>query len=230
MKTIQLLEARQLVARVGAIMLQRNLTDLAGGNISMRVEDKVVMSPTLAGTNRFWQLDPEEVLVLDLEGNKLDGDGEISREAPTHLKLLNHFYPGGRAVIHAHPRNVLVFCAARQPIQPVLEGVLKYGEVKLVEYANGGTHSEKLAENVLKGFIGQEKLISNSAAIVLSPWHGVFAVGKNLYSTLDSIDRIENNAYCILMGKLLLSGSDRLEDHRQALIEAVKATKGKGGE
>jgi L-fuculose-phosphate aldolase len=230
MKNILLLEARQLVARVGGLMLQRNLTDLAGGNISMRVEDMVVMSPTLAGTNKFWELDPKEVLILDLDGNKLEGNGEISREAPTHLKLLKHFYPGGQAVIHAHPRNILVFCAAQKSIQPVLEGVLKFGEIQLVEYANGGTRSDKLAENVLNGLIGQEKLISNSAAIVLSPWHGVFAVGKSLYTTLDSIDRIETNAYCILMSKLLLSGLDQLEDHQQALIKAVKETKGKSEE
>ncbi len=66
-------EARELVARVGAMMLSRNLTDLAGGNISMRVGDKIVMSPTLAGSKYFWQLDPEQVLVLDLKGNKIDG-------------------------------------------------------------------------------------------------------------------------------------------------------------
>ncbi len=182
------------------------------------------------GRISFGGFEPEEVLVLDLNGNKLEGNGEISRETPTHMKLLHRFYPGGRAVIHAHPRNTLVFCAAEQPIQPVMEGVLKYGEIKLVEYANGGIRSEDLAENVLKGLIGQENLISGAAALVLSPWHGVFAVGKSLYATLDAIDRIENNAYCILMSKLLLEGRDQLEDHRQALIEAVKATRGESDE
>ena len=226
----KLWEARQLVAKVGEILLQRNLTDLAGGNISMRVEDRIVMSPTLAGPNKFWQLQPEEVLILDLEGNKLDGDGGISREAPTHLKLLNHFYPAGRAVIHAHPRNTLVFCVAQQPIPPVLEGVLKFGEIKLVEYANGGTHSEKLAENVLAGLVGQDELVAKQAAVVLAPWHGVFAIGKSLPATLDAVERIENNAYCILMSKLLLAQTDGLEDHRQALMAAIKATRGGSGE
>ena len=70
----KLFQARKLVAKVGALMLRRNLTDLAGGNISMRIGKKVLMSPTLAGTYKFWNIKPEEVLVMDLEGHKLDGN------------------------------------------------------------------------------------------------------------------------------------------------------------
>lgn len=223
-------EAREQVAKVGAMMLQRNLTDLAGGNISMRVGDKIVMSPTLAGSKYFWQLDPEQVLVLDLDGNKIEGDGGISRESPTHIRLLNNFYPAGKAVIHAHPRNILVFCATEQPIPPVLEGVLKFGEIKLAKYANGGTHNEGLAKNIHEALIGQEQLIEKQAAIVLAPWHGVFAVGKNLYSTLDAIDRTENNAYSILMGKTLLSDPDRLDIHRARLEKLATKIITDGGE
>ena len=230
MSEINLLEARTLLAKVGAMMLRRNLTDLAGGNISMRVGDKIVMSPTYAGAKHFWQLEPEQVLVLDLDGNKIEGKGEISRESPTHIKLLQNFYPAGQAVIHAHPRNILVFCATEQPIPPVLEGVLKFGEIKLAKYANGGTHSEKLAENIYEALLGQEKIISKQAAVVMAPWHGVFAVGKDLLLTLDAIDRIENNAYCILMGKKLLSDPDRLDVHRLRLEKAVKETKATDGE
>jgi L-fuculose-phosphate aldolase len=230
MTKMMFLEARKLLADVGAMMLQRRLTDLAGGNISMRLEDKIIMSPTYAGTKKFWQLEPEEVLVLDLEGNKIDGDGEISRETPTHIKLLKNFWPDGKAVIHAHPHNILVFCATRQTIPPVLEGTQKFGEIQFAKYANGGSHSEKLAANVVEALRGQEKRIAQQAAVVMAPWHGVFAVGKDLHMVLDAIDRIENNAYCILMGKLLLSDPDRLNSHRAALKRAVKGSKGKSNE
>jgi L-fuculose-phosphate aldolase len=230
MKKDDLYEAKKLVAEVGALMLQRSLTNLSGGNISVRVADKIVMSPSLAGTNKFWHLKSEDVLLLDLEGNILEGDGEISREVPTHLKLLNHFYPAGKAVIHAHPRNILVFCATQQPIPPVLENVLKFGEIKLVKYAHGGTRSEELAENVLAGLLGQEALIAKNAALVLAPWHGIFAIGKNLQSTLDALDRIESNAYCILMSKMLLTEPGQLDLQRNALVKAVGAIKTGEGE
>lgn len=227
-KKTEINEARKLICEVGALMLQRNLTDLAGGNISVRVGDSVLITPSLAGTRKFWQLKPEEIIRLDLKGNVLEGTGKVSREATTHLLLLNTFYPGGAVVIHAHPRNVLVFCATRTPIPPVLECTMKYGEIKVIEYANGGVQSKQLAENVLAGLRGKEELIGKYAAAVIAPWHGIFTVGKDLYSALDTIERIEVNARCILMGKGLLSSKDRLDKHRKALAEAINRSGGSG--
>jgi len=223
-----LYEARKLIAQVGRIMLERNLTDLAGGNISVRVDDRIVMSPSYAGTRKFWQLQPEDVLMLDLKGELLEGNGKVSREAPTHLRLLNSFYPRGTAVIHAHARNIMVFCAAVQRIPPVLEYAYKFGEIKHAEYARGGVHNEKLAENVYGALKGQEDRMANQAAAVMVPWHGLFAIGKDLYSTLDAVERIEVNAYSILMGKILLNEGELLDISRQELTEHMKSTGGNG--
>ena len=228
MEQILLYEARELVAQVGKIMLERNLTDLAGGNISMRVNDKIAMSPSYAGTRKFWQLKPEDVLVLDLQGNLLEGEGKISREAPVHLKLLNSFYPQGQAVIHAHPRNIMVFCAARQVIPPVLENTCKFGEINLAEYARGGVHNRQLAENVYKALCGQENRMAGQAAAVMAPWHGLFAAGKDLYSVLDAVERIEVNARCIIMGKVLLNDEDMLSRSRHDLARQMESSGGEG--
>ena len=221
-------EARELIAQVGKIMLDRNLTDLAGGNISIRVKDKIAMSPSYAGTRKFWQLEPEDVLVLDLQGNLLEGGGKISREAPVHLKLLNSFYPQSQAVVHAHPRDVMVFCAARQGIPPVLENTYKFGEIKLAEYARGGVQSTQLAENVYKALCGQEKRMAKQAALVLVPWHGLFAAGKDLHSVLDAVERIEVNAHCILMGRVLLDDEDMLYRSRHDLARQMENAGGEG--
>lgn len=226
---MKLQEARRLIARVGQLMLQRNLTDLAGGNISMRLEDRIVMSPSYAGTRKFWQLEADDVLVLDLKGNLLEGNGKVSREAPAHLKLLNSFYPDGSAVIHSHARNVMVFCAAKQPIQPVLENTQQFGEIKVIKYARGGTQSEQLAENVYAGLRGQEARIASSAAAVIAPWHGLFAIGNDMYTLLDAVERIEVNARCILLAALLHGGTEHLEKCRIELREQLKSAGG-GGE
>jgi L-fuculose-phosphate aldolase len=221
-------KARQLIADVGRLMLERNLTDLAGGNISVRVNDEIVMSPSYAGTRKFWHLEPDDVLVLDLQGNIIEGNGKVSREAPAHLNLLNTFYPGGQAVIHAHARNVMVFCAANQPIPPVLENTQKFGEIKLAEYARGGVHNEKLAANICKALGGQKQRIAASAAAVLVPWHGLFAIGKDLHTTLDAVERIEVNARCILLGSLLPGGKEGMKRSRRELQELMKPFKGEG--
>ena len=220
------IEGRKLIAKVGALMFERNLTDLAGGNISLRIEDKVLMSPSYAGTYKFWEIEPEEVLVLTLDREKIEGEGDISREAPTHMKLLNYFYPDAKAVIHAHPQNIQVFCAAQQPIPPVLEGNVRYGDIKLAKYANGGSHSEELAENVLEALKGQEKLIGEYAAAVLAPWHGIVSVGRDLQAVLDTIERIDINARCILLGQGLLPKNEWIKKSQTDLQKAVEGSVG----
>ncbi len=225
----KIVEARKQICDAGALLFQRELTDLAGGNISLRIDDSILITPSFSGTRKRWQLKPEDILVLDLKGNVVEGKGTISREAPTHLLLLNLFYPNGTAVIHAHARNVLVFCATQTPIPPVLEGTMKFGEIKVIQYANGGAQSTQLAENVAAGLRGQESRMREHAAAVLAPWHGIFVIGRDLDFTLDAVERIDVNARCILMGKLLLSGTDHLDKHRIALTEAIKRSSG-GGE
>lgn len=210
-------EMRALICEMGALLFQRKLTDIAGGNISARLGDRICMTPTNAGAHCHWCLQPDQILVLDLKGNKLDGEGELSRETVIHLKLLNDFYPDGTAVVHAHPQNTLVFCAAQKPIQPVLEATLKFGEVKVVEYAPGGSNSPQLAANIAAGLQGQEELIRKQAAAVIAPWHGIFALGKDLLATVDAVERIETNARCILYSQLLTLDQSFVEEQHSAL-------------
>ncbi|HXV99553.1 MAG TPA: class II aldolase/adducin family protein [Anaerolineae bacterium] len=192
---------RQQIAELGLALYQRKLTDAAGGNISARVGDVLVITPRYAGSKYRWRIQPEQVLVLDLEGNKLEGEGEISREVKVHCKLLNEFYPTGTAVIHAHPLNVLVFCAAEKPIPPVLEGTQKFGEIKHVPAAPA--HSQELADGIAALLQGQEERIKKQAAAALAPRHGIFVLGKDLPAAFDAVERIDGNAYCILFSKML---------------------------
>jgi len=213
--------ARKLIAKVGGLMFERNLTDLAGGNISIRVGENILMSPSYAGTYQFWDIEPEDVLVLSRDGEKMEGKGKISRESPTHLKLLNHFYPFAKSVIHAHPLNVQVFSSAQMEIPPVVEGNVRYGVIKLAKFASGGSHSHELAENILEAFKGQEKLIEEYAAAVLAPWHGIVCVGRDIQAVLDTIERIEINARCILLGHNLLSKKEWEKRAQLDLLDAL---------
>ena len=96
------------IAELGRLMFDRFITDTAGGNISARVGDLVCITSRHSGSKYQWRIRPEQVLVSDLQGNKLEGEGELSREAKTHFRLLNDF-PDGKAIVHCHPRHVMVF-------------------------------------------------------------------------------------------------------------------------
>lgn len=209
--------AREHLARIGALLFERRLTDAAGGNISTLVDDLICLSPRFSGSQHQWQLKPEQVLVIDRRGNILAGDGAISRESRVHLRLYEEFGHVGTAVIHAHPHNVMVFAALAQSMPPVLEANLKFGTVQVIDYAPA--HGAQLAENVVAALRGQEARIQKHAAGVIAPWHGVFLMGKDLNAAFDAVERFDTNAYCLLMARGL--GSEGLERERRALAEAV---------
>ncbi|MEM7034440.1 MAG: class II aldolase/adducin family protein [Chloroflexota bacterium] len=211
-------QARAKLARFGGLLFERRLTDAAGGNISTLVGDVVCMSPSLSGSKQQWQIEADDVLVVDLDGNILEGDGKISREANVHFKLYKEFSEYGTAVIHAHPRNIMPFTAMAMSMPPVLEANLKFGEVKCIDYAPA--HSQDLADNVAGAIQGQEARIQKQAAGVIAPWHGIFLIGKDLDAAFDAVERFDTNARAILMAQSL-GGQGTLESQRKALDEAT---------
>ena len=192
------------IAETGKMVFKRHLTDAAGGNISVRVGDQVCITPRYSGSKRHWQLQPNQVLVSDLLGNKLEGDGDISREAKVHYRLYNEF-PDGTAVLHSHPRHVMVFVASGQPIEPILEATLKFGTIPVVKNF-APAHSEKLADFIAEAMRGKDEAIRKYAVAVMAPWHGLFVIGKDLDAAFDLTERIDTNAYAILMSRLLPEG------------------------
>lgn len=215
---------REHIAYFGRMLFDRHLTDACGGNISARVGDLVCLSPTKSGQKRQWQIEAEDVLVVDLDGNILEGSGELSRESNVHFGLHREYGEYGTGVIHAHPRNMMVFAAMGLAMPPVLEANIKFGEVKCINYAPA--HSVDLANNIIDMLRGQEARISNHAAGVIAPWHGVFLMGKDIDAAFDAIERFDTNAYCILMAQQALGATDMLAQQRAALAAAQAPYKG----
>lgn len=194
--------ARAHVAYIGRLLFERHLTDAAGGNISVRVGNRLCMSPRYSGTKRQWQLTADDVLVTDLDRNILLGAGQLTRESNVHYKLHNEFGDYGTAVIHAHARNLLVFATTLQPVPPTLEATRKFGVTPVIDYAPA--HHMQLAENVAASLRGRESRIQTHAAGVLAPWHGLFLMGKDLDAAFDAVERLDTNAYILIMGRLLV--------------------------
>ena len=214
-------QTRRKIAETGRMVFERHLTDAAGGNISVRVDDSTVcITPRYSGSRRHWQLQTNQVLVSDLHGNKLDGDGDVSRESKVHYRIYQEF-PDAQAVLHSHARNVMVFVASGQPIEPVLEATLKFDTIPVTRFAPA--HSEKLADAIVEGLRGKDEAIRKYATAVMAPWHGLFVVGKDLDAAFDLTERIDTNAFCILMSRLLPEGGPMdPESMRMKLSDAIR--------
>ncbi|MBN1265124.1 MAG: class II aldolase/adducin family protein [Anaerolineales bacterium] len=207
-------DVREQIVVIGALMYARRLTDSAGGNISVRVGDRICITPRYAGSQFRWQLKPEQVVVADMDGNKLEGDGEISRESAAHFLAFKTF-PEVGAVVHGHAEHILVFASLAQPMPPVLECTRKFGEIQVVDYAPA--HSMDLAQNLIGKLQGQEARIRKQAAALISPYHGLFAFGRDLDAAYDTLERLDINAFVLLndhaySGKTGADISSRMEE------------------
>jgi L-fuculose-phosphate aldolase len=209
---------RAKVARFGKMLYEHHLTDAAGGNVSARVGDLICMSPRFAGSQHQWDLSIDQVLVIDLDGSVLVGDGQLSRESKAHLRLYREFGEHGSSVIHCHARNVLVFAVMAQPIPPILEATRKFGTIPVTPYAPA--HSEDLAGFVADAIRGNEARIRKQAAAAIAPWHGLFVIGKDLDAAFDAVERIDTSAYILMMSRHL-GGMGSLEEQRAAMEASI---------
>ncbi len=216
--TPELEAGRELVARIGRILFDRHLTDAGGGNISLRVGELFCMSPTLAGQMHQWQLAAADVLVVDCRGEIVHGAGGLTRESAVHLGLHGHFRDVGSAVIHAHPRHLMVFACANRPMPPVMEATRKFGTTPVIDYAPA--HSPKLGERIVATMRGREAMIAKHAAGTIAPWHGLFLMGKHLEAALDAVERLDTNAFVLLMAGQI-GASPLLEDECAAMETAI---------
>ncbi len=91
----RLAEARAAVAAMSRLVYDRGLTAAAGGNISVRASDLVVITP--AGWS-LRALNPSLIAVIDLEGRHLEGPPPSS-ERLLHLAVY-HRRPGVTAILH----------------------------------------------------------------------------------------------------------------------------------
>ncbi len=185
----------------GRIMFDKRLTDMCGGNISARDGDTVYMSPRFAGQRYHWDLTEDELVTGKWADDEIANDPRFSREGWSHLYIYRNF-PDAQAVVHAHPFHVMPFTAYSIPIEPVLESTQKFGVIELCKPA--AAHTKELGLNVIEALQGKEAMIRKQAAGVLLPSHGIILAGQDFDKTLDALERIDENAYCLIVKSSLL--------------------------
>jgi L-fuculose-phosphate aldolase len=191
---------QEVLAYIGQMLFKRRLTDFAGGNISLRVEDTIYISPRYSGSRQHWHIDPDTIVSGNILTDEVLNQPTFSREGKAHLGVYREF-PEAAGIIHAHPFYVLPFAASERPIGPVLESTEKFGLIEPVEFAPA--HSQALADHIVNALKDKRERITKHAAALLLPRHGLFAVSKDIFLCLDAVERINWNAWCILAQKLM---------------------------
>ena len=203
-------ELREAIAMHGKSLFERGYTAGGSGNISARLDDGMLLTPTDFCLGR---LDPMRIAKLDLDGNHTGGD-KPSKEGVLH-RAVYRARPTAQAVVHLHsPCAVAVSCLKRlnpndllPPITPYF--VMRIGKLPLVAYHPPG--DPELAEAVAR------RLKAHRAVILAH--HGTVVSGKNLDDAVYAAEELEETA------RLFLLLQDR--DHRVLTSQQVDGLTGK---
>jgi len=171
---------RELIIEYGQKLITAGLTTGSGGNLSLynRAENLVAIKPT--GIDYF-KLTPEDIVVMTIDGEIVDGERTPSSEINIHLGLLKH-RPDINAVVHTHSVYAATIACLNWELPAVHYLVGFSGDkVPLAPYATYGT--KELAENIIRT-IG-----SYNACLMAN--HGVVTVGNNLPTAFAVAEEIE---------------------------------------
>src|SRR5580692_6974039 len=105
------------------------LIDLTFGNVSVADPDQGVFAIKPSGVD-YTRLSENDIVVVDLKGNVVEGVLRPSSDAPTHRRLFQAF-AGIRSVVHSHSRNAVAFAQAGRgiPCLGTTHADYFYGEV-----------------------------------------------------------------------------------------------------
>lgn len=182
-------EKKELV-EICRLLYDRNLVAASDGNISVRINDRHLLI-TPSGKNKGF-LHPQEIIVIDMDGNVIEGKGKASREYPMHRTI----YMGRKdvnAIVHTHPVYATAFAMTGQSIPDnyLIESRVSLGKVGLAAYAPAG--SVQLAENI-------KPFVKDCNAVLLMN-HGAIAYGENLMSAYNKMEVLETVAKTIIVSR-----------------------------
>ncbi len=184
---------REEVCALHAELPKNNLVAWTSGNISARDPETNLVVIKASGI-KFQDLTPENMVVVDLDGNIVEGDLKASSDTASHCYIYRHM-PEVNGVVHTHSRYATAFAVLGRAIPCVTTamgdefgGPIPCGGFALI----GG---EEIGQEVVKALDGV-----NSPSCILQN-HGVFATGPNADKAVQAAVMTEDNAAIVWLAE-----------------------------
>jgi L-fuculose-phosphate aldolase len=178
---------RAEVLAVAKAFHEKGLVVGTAGNVSGRMPGgaTVCMTPS---SMPYDTMTLDDLVIVDLDGNKLEGGGSPTSEKSLHLECYKR-YPEVGGVIHSHAPYASMFALVREPIPAAIEEVVTYigGDVPICDYRMTGT--DELGAEVAS------HLADRSAALMAN--HGLVCIGKSPSDALHASLVVERTAQIV---------------------------------
>ena len=200
---------RYEIVAYGRLLFEKGLTSGTGGNISIRVKNRLLITPS--GLSLGF-LENRDLIATNNKGEKIEG-----MHAPSSEKLMHIFVyqnrPDIRACCHAHPPYATAFSLTDQELRCDIhpEAILTLGDIAQVEYASPGTEAVPRAmENCIKRF----------DAFILKN-HGVLTLGRDMKEAYYRMETVEHLAKITYIAKRA-GKIDFLEKNEVARLKKIR--------
>lgn len=173
---------RLLLIEYGKKLVKAGLTKGTGGNLSIfdRKNGHVAITPS--GID-FFEIQPEDIVIIDVDGNVIEGKRVPSSEWAMHV-MPYKYRDDIDAVIHAHTMYATVMACLREDLPATHYMIAVAGEnVRVAKYATYG--SPELAQNAFEA-------MKDRKAVILAN-HGILAGANDLLNAFNIIEEVE---YC----------------------------------
>lgn len=177
---------RREVCALHAELPQNQLVAWTSGNISARDPETgyVVIKPSGV---KFDDLTPENMVVVNLQGEVIEGDLKPSSDTASHCYIYRHM-PKVNGVVHTHSRYATAFAVIGRPIPCITTAM---GDEFGGEIPCGGfclIGGEEIGQIVV------ETLHNHPSSACLLQNHGVFATGTSAETAVKAAVMTEDNA------------------------------------
>lgn len=162
-------------------MEQYGLIRMSGGNVALRIDDKVLVTPTAMA---YDTMAIDDIVVVDLEGRTVEGKRRPTSDLKAILYILNH-KPEVNAIIHTHqPKAVALslICDKLPLISTTMVDEVK-DEVNVAPFTISSD----------EGMGIQTVEYATKALCVILKNHGIMAFGKDLEQALSAAIYLEES-------------------------------------
>ncbi|MEM9883456.1 MAG: L-ribulose-5-phosphate 4-epimerase AraD [Planctomycetota bacterium] len=209
---MKLADLRAQVCAANRRLVAERLVTLTWGNVSGLDRDAGLMAIKPSGV-AYDALTPEAIVMVDLDGRVVDGDGRPSCDTPTHLELYRRF-PQALGVTHTHSAKATAFAQARRPI-PCLgtthadhfAGPVPVARA-LTEVEAGADYERNTGRVIADLFADDPELDPAITPGVLVAGHAPFAWGPSAGKSVDNAVALEACAAMALDTFTLCGGPD----------------------
>ena len=201
---------KKQIADIGKKLADKGLSPGFSGNISVRFEDKILVTPS---GYSLGELEADDIVVLDFDFNIIEGDKKPSSESKMHA-LIYKKRPDLNALVHCHSPKASVFAVNGVPlVQPILaENIFTLGDIPVAKYYLPS--SGELAQEVCSFFDVHD--------CVLMQNHGVIVGGKDLRTAFYKMDTVEYYAEVCILANLTGKPCELSDEQKREIIELRK--------